>query len=85
MITIQVQISYLPLCNKFNEIVELFLLELNKTENVNIATNNMSTVLTGDYHIVFNALQNIIFPFMQNYPSVFNISISNCCDKCTIS
>ncbi|HEY9124837.1 MAG TPA: YkoF family thiamine/hydroxymethylpyrimidine-binding protein [Bacteroidales bacterium] len=85
MINIQVQISYLPLCSNFNEVIELFLLELNKTENINITTNAMSTVLAGDYHIVFNALQNVIFPFIQKYPSVFNITISNCCDNCTIN
>ncbi|GAB4371062.1 MAG: hypothetical protein Kow009_07440 [Spirochaetales bacterium] len=76
---ISVEISYYPLVSSYGAIVSRFLERLQSYEELSIQTGSMSTVITGEYETVFQALQQEIRSFMEQYPSVFTLKVSNSC------
>ena len=44
---------------------------------VDVAVGKLSTVLTGNYQLVMNTLNESMLEFMKQYVSVFNIKLSN--------
>ena len=75
---VSVEISYYPLTEDFNAPIELFIKKIN-SKDVTIKTGKMSTLLTGEYSHVMKLLMDGMDAMMQEYPSVFNIKISNSC------
>lgn len=83
MMIITVEISYYPLQDSCNKAIDEFILDLGRIANIQVVTGIMSSTITGEYSIVMNGLVNIIYPYMEKYPSVFNIKISNACFDCS--
>jgi uncharacterized protein YqgV (UPF0045/DUF77 family) len=79
---ITVEISYYPLLDKYREPVEMFINELNNNPKITIEPGTMSSLITGQYDDVMNLLQQKLKPFLENFPSVFTIKISNSCKPC---
>lgn len=75
---ISVEISYYPLSEAYSKAVDDFIGEVSK-RNVTVETGKMSSVISGEYKEVMAVLTETIGEFMQKYPSVFNIKISNYC------
>jgi uncharacterized protein YqgV (UPF0045/DUF77 family) len=76
---ITVEISYYPLIEKYQQPVEKFINEIGKNKEVVIEAGMMSTLITGKYEEVLNLIQQKLKPFMEKYPSVFSLKISNAC------
>jgi len=76
---ITVDISYYPLEEDFNKPVKEFLNAIALNTKVMIESGIMSTVISGDYDDVMSLLTETIKPFMEKYPSVFTLKISNAC------
>jgi uncharacterized protein YqgV (UPF0045/DUF77 family) len=49
---------------------------------INMETGTMSTSLAGEYDEVMEILTGSMREFMEKYPSVFCIKISNACNSC---
>lgn len=75
---ISVGISYYPLSEAYAKVVDDFIGEVAK-RNVTVESGKMSSVITGEYREVMHVLTETIGEFMQKYPSVFTIKISNYC------
>jgi len=75
---ITVEISYYPLTEDYSKPVNCFLEKISKS-NITVELGKMSTVLIGEYNTIMELLNNSIYALMENYPSVFNIKISNSC------
>ncbi len=75
---ITAEISYYPLTNDYSTPVEQFIQALAKAD-ITIETGKMSTILTGDYHDIMKLLTDSMDELMREYPSIFNIRISNAC------
>jgi len=75
---ITVEISYYPLTENYSEAINSFLEKISKS-NITIEVGMMSTVLIGEYKIIFELLNNSIYKLMEDYSSVFNMKISNSC------
>jgi len=75
---ITVEISYYPLTENYSKAVNSFLERISKSD-ITIDMGKMSTVLIGEYEVIFELLNNSIYKLMEDYPSVFNIKISNSC------
>jgi uncharacterized protein YqgV (UPF0045/DUF77 family) len=76
---ISVEISYYPLVSAYGTIVSQFLDRLRSHGELTLQTGSMSTVIIGEYEIVFQVLRAEIRRFMEQYPSVFTVKISNSC------
>lgn len=57
---ISIEISMYPLQEDFEPSIDRFLSELHKSENLKVATNNMSTQVFGDINMVFPTIQRLI-------------------------
>lgn len=76
---ISVEISYYAFQQDYFEVIGQFISEIEKNNNVKIKTGNMSSIISGEYGSVMNLLQKELKPFLEKYPSVFLLKISNAC------
>jgi uncharacterized protein YqgV (UPF0045/DUF77 family) len=76
---ITLEISYYPLVDKYNEPVKKLISRMKENEKINIEAGVMSTLISGNYNDVMNMVITQIEPLMEEYPSVFNLKISNAC------
>ncbi|HKK58973.1 MAG TPA: thiamine-binding protein [Salinivirga sp.] len=76
---ISVEISYYPLENNYDQPVSEFIERLNQMPDINTEVGSMSTLITGEYRKVMDALDALMSHFFENYSSVFNVKISNSC------
>ncbi|MDX9881615.1 MAG: hypothetical protein RBS73_06075 [Prolixibacteraceae bacterium] len=79
---ISVEISYYSLTDDYKKPVKEFLGALQTSNNVSIEPGTMSSVITGQYDDVMKLLDETIKIFMDKYPSVFTLKISNACKTC---
>ena len=82
---ISVQISYYPLNEEFNSIVEDYITQLSQVPGLQIQTGMMSSLITGDYDLVMNTLKDTMYPYLAKYQSVFTITVASACKQCEIS
>lgn len=82
MIQISLEISYYSLTDDYKTPVKDFLQVLGKNPKINMETETMSTSLAGEYDEVMEILTGSMREFMEKYPSVFCIKISNACNSC---
>ncbi len=79
---ITLEISYYPLQNEYDKPVSEFIEQLSKFPNIQINTGIMSSLITGEYSAVMDALKEAMLPFLEKYPSVFRMSVASACKKC---
>ena len=79
---ITVEIGYYPLMKDYEKAVESFLEELAENKKVTLESGTMSSLLTGSYEDVMELLNRQLKPFLEKYPSVFTLKISNSCPAC---
>jgi uncharacterized protein YqgV (UPF0045/DUF77 family) len=79
---ISVQISYYPLNEEFNSIVDDFITQLSQVHGLQIQTGMMSSLITGDYDLVMNTLKDTMYPYLAKYQSVFTITVASACKQC---
>jgi len=77
---ITVEISYYPLTDRYEEPVMELLALLENQPEIEVEAGTMSTLLRGDYEQLMSLLQSSMKTLMQEYPSVFNLKISNSCE-----
>ena len=75
---VTVEISYYPLTEDFAVPIKAFLEALSK-QNVSLEIGVMSSVATGDFDEIMNVLKDSMGTLMDQYPSIFNLKISNSC------
>lgn len=75
---VSVEISYYPLADDFNAPINEFLKKLSNDKLI-IESGKMSTIIIGEYIDVMNMLTLAMGDLMVNFPSVFNIKLSNSC------
>ena len=78
---ISVQIGYYPLKENFNPIITEFI-GLLEQQNIKAEVGQMSTIITGNYDEVMDILKKLLYPFLERYPSIFTLTISNACNSC---
>ena len=79
---ITLEISYYPLQNEYDKLVSEFIEDLLKYRNIQINTGIMSSLVTGEYNDVMDALRDSMLPFLEKYPSVFRLSVASACKTC---
>lgn len=79
---ISVEISYYAFQQDYFEIIGQFISEIEKNKNIEIKTGDMSSIVSGEFDSVLNLLQKEMKPFLEKYPSVFLLKISNACIAC---
>jgi len=79
---ITVEISYYPLMEHYQTPVDNFIHELAENRNIKVESGIMSSLVTGLYEEVMSLLKQKLKPFMEKYPSVFTLKISNACKVC---
>jgi uncharacterized protein YqgV (UPF0045/DUF77 family) len=77
---ITVEISYYPLNEEFEKPILDFIKVLEENSNVKIKSGHMSTLVGGEYEEVMLLLTKTIKPFMEQFPSVFAMRITNACN-----
>jgi uncharacterized protein YqgV (UPF0045/DUF77 family) len=82
---ITIELSYSPLCTEYERAITELLNDLSASDSVQIETGTMSSLLTGEYSTVMSLLTKTLEPYLETYPSVFRISLSNCCQSCKTS
>ena len=75
---ITVEISYYPLADNYTGIIDRFINEIS-VEGITVEVGKMSTVLIGKYDRIMKILTGSMKKIMEDYPSVFNLKISNAC------
>jgi uncharacterized protein YqgV (UPF0045/DUF77 family) len=75
---VSVEISYYPLIEDYNKPIDNFIRKIDNP-GITLNTGTMSTVVTGDYVEVMQLLTQAMGDLMNDYPSVFNLKISNSC------
>lgn len=76
---IAIEISYYALTGDYAAPVKDFLERLSQHKMIGIETGNMSTTISGEYHLVMQTITDTLAPLMARYPSVFILKISNAC------
>ncbi len=76
---ITAEISYYALMERYQEPVRNFINEIRRNPKIKLEPGTMSSMLTGDFEEVMDLLKQQIKPFMEKYPSVFSLKISNAC------
>jgi uncharacterized protein YqgV (UPF0045/DUF77 family) len=76
---ITVEISYYPLKDNYLAPVEHFIQELEENPGITVEPGTMSTLISGRYEDVMELLHRKLKLFMEKYPSVFALKISNAC------
>jgi len=77
---ITLEISYYPLVDKYSVPVKKLIGKMKENEKVTVESGVMSTLISGNYSDVMDMVITQIEPLMKEYPSVFNIKISNACE-----
>jgi uncharacterized protein YqgV (UPF0045/DUF77 family) len=78
---VQAEISLYPLRkNELTKPIYQFIRAL-KNNNLNIKTGPMSTLVTGDSHVVFESLQQAFQQIAEGYEVVMTAKISNACPE----
>ena len=75
---VSIEINYYPLVEDFTVPINNFVRQLTNS-NIIIETGKMSTIIIGEFSEVMRLLTKAMSELMNNYPSVFNIKISNAC------
>lgn len=73
---VTLDISYYPLQEDFIGPIDSFIENLEK-KGIAVEVGKMSTAMVGDYDEIMLALKESMGDFMEQYPSVFNIKITN--------
>lgn len=81
---ISVEISYYPLREDYDTPVLEFIRELEKYPNLKITPGMMSSIITGEYANVMDALSLYMQPFLEKYPSVFKLTVASACKSCEV-
>lgn len=76
---ISVEISYYPLSEDYNKPISDFIDLISKNKDLEINIGKMSTIITGEYKLVMDILNNGMQSLMEKYPSVFTLKVSNTC------
>lgn len=79
---ITIEIGYYPMMDDYEKAVESFIEKLAENKKISIEYGTMSSLLTGRYEDVMELLTRQLKPFMEKYPSVFTLKISNACAAC---
>ena len=79
---VTVEISYYPLATNYDLLVDEFIQQLSGNTTIEIKTGTMSSLIIGEYDDVMEALKESMQPFLDKYPSVFNVSIASACNVC---
>ena len=74
--TITLDISYYPLQEDFISPIDSFI-EALRNKGIEVEVGKMSTSMVGDYDLIMNQLKDTMGEFMAQYPSVFNLKITN--------
>jgi uncharacterized protein YqgV (UPF0045/DUF77 family) len=77
--TITVEISYYPLDKEFENPIIEFIRSIESNGKVKTEPGHMSTLIGGEYTDVMAVLTENIKPFMEKYPSVFALRMTNAC------
>lgn len=77
---ITVDISFYPLRDIYDKPVYDFIDAIAADKRVVTEPGTMSTLITGEYEVVMSLLNEKMRSFMEKYPSVFTIKISNSCE-----
>lgn len=75
-----IEISYYPLDPEYDDIISAFLERL-EVSGLNYTVGMMSTVITSEYVLVMQELGDIMQDFLEKYPSIFTLKISNACHE----
>ncbi|WP_299989493.1 thiamine-binding protein [uncultured Pontibacter sp.] len=75
---VTLEISYYPLTEDFSTPIN-HLLELLQRTKFTVEIGTMSTLITGEYDELMPHLTKVMGELMAQYPSVFNIKLSNAC------
>lgn len=81
---ISVEISYFPLTDNHLQPVDDFIAAITKSKKVKIEPGIMSSLLTGPYDEIMKLLHCEMKPFMEKYPSIFTLKLSNSCSVCEV-
>jgi len=73
-------ISYYPLNDQFNQKIMKFLEHLTEYTSVKIETGQMSTLLLGEYQEVMQLINEQLAKSFAEENAVFNLKISNSCE-----
>lgn len=76
---IAIEISYYALTDDYSAPAKYFLERVSRYKMIKVEKGNMSTIITGEYHLVMQMITDTIAPLMIRYPSVFILKISNAC------
>ena len=76
---VSLEISLYPFANDYSEDVNAFLKKLHSQTDIQIETNCMSTIITGDYQVVINLVAKEFEAFFNNNKAVFVMKLSNGC------
>ncbi len=76
---ITAEISLYPLQDEYGKEILEFLEEFNKAESIEISTNAMSTLLTGEYDAVMHLITEKLKPVFDSHKAVFLLKLSNGC------
>lgn len=76
---ITAEISYYPLTGDIDNPINSFIEEMRSKKDISVETGRMSTVISGEYNNVMNILSDGMGRLMKEYPSVFNLKVSNAC------
>ena len=78
---VQAEVSLYPLRrNDLTEPIQEFIESL-KSDDINVKTGSMSSVISGDNKIVFQSLQKAFEQEAQKYEVVLTAKISNACPE----
>jgi len=76
---VTVEMSLYPLQEAYGEKIMHFLEKIQSVTGINMQTNSMSTLITGDYDTIMQMLQEEIRSVFHDQKAVFIIKISNGC------
>lgn len=76
---VTVEISYYPLEKDYNTPILDFIKGLTENPKIKLEPGKMSSLITGEYKEVMEALTESMHVLMQESASIFNIKISNAC------
>lgn len=79
---ITVEISFYPLTDLYKKPVTEFINEIAENKEIIIEPGTMSTLIIGEYDDVMKLIEQKLKNFMEKYPAVFSLKLSNSCKNC---
>ncbi|MFQ3621111.1 MAG: YkoF family thiamine/hydroxymethylpyrimidine-binding protein [Spirochaetales bacterium] len=76
---ISVELSFYPLVEDFESAITNFITHLIDTPHLSVSSGPMSTLLQGEFTVVFDTLKKELAAAFTQYPAVFTIKIANAC------